>query len=65
MKDLQGWYMLANVCLLDNLIHLDIAIIHGILELFLTDQDVLKARFLYLRRMQGYYFGITKGKGTF
>lgn len=53
--------MLANVSLLNNIIHLD----NAILGLFLTDQDVLKARFLDLRRIQGYYFGITKGKGTF
>lgn len=57
--------MLANVCLLNNLIYLDNAIIDGMLGLFLTGQDALKARFLDLRRMQGYYFGIRKGKETF
>lgn len=57
--------MLANVCLLNNLIQLDSAIIDGLLGLFLTDQDVLKARFLDLKRMQGYYLEIAKGKGNF
>lgn len=57
--------MLANVCLLNNLIQLDNPIIGGIFGLYLTDQDVLKARFLALRRMQSYYYGIMKGKGTF
>lgn len=57
--------MLANVCLLNNLIYLDSAIIDGMLGLFLIDEHVLKARFLDLRRMQVFHFGITKGKGTF
>lgn len=65
MNDLQGSYMLVNVGLIHlhsltcNLIHLHSRVIGGILQLLLTDQDVLfKSHIFKSRESAGYYFGI-------
>lgn len=57
--------MLANVCLLNNLIYLDNAIVDGMFGLFLTDQEVFKSQIFRSKEDAGLSFWNNKKERGF